>query len=135
MEEQKNPKKRVLDEVNINDRAQSWTSVPLKLKLEHSRAFLDNLRKIEDLELETEKLKRENQKFVERYPDLKAYEGLQDKWFRKEMFNILDDTKTIRVFGATREKAEKAWQERKELEKKNQEKNPKKQRPTKSSKE
>jgi hypothetical protein len=132
MEEQKASKKRVLDEVNINDRATSWTAVPLKTKLDHSRAFLDNLRKIEDLELETEKLKRENHKYLERYPDLKAFEGLQDKWFRKEMYNISDGTGTIRVFGTTREKAEKAWQERKDLEKKNQEKNPKKTKQTNS---
>jgi len=123
MTEEASKKKRTLDEVNVNDRAQMFQEVANHIKLNHLRLFLDNLREIEDLELKMEKLKRENSKLLERYPDLITFESHQEKWFRKSMWNIKTDEGFKRVFGPTQEKAEKSYFAKKELEKKNAEKN------------
>lgn len=104
-EKAKLTKKRLLEDIDVNDRTKSWQEIPLDQKIACQRTFVENLQEIEDMEIKIEKLRRENDAYKKRWPDLAPFEGLMEKWFKKKMFPIHTTDGTLRVFGPTQEKA------------------------------
>jgi hypothetical protein len=118
-------RKRLLEDYDVNNRETSWKEIPLDQKIACQRQFIQNIQEIEDMEIKIEKLRRENQEYRKKWPDLLPFEGLMDKWFKKKMWPVQTTDGTLRVFGTDREKALKDHQERVAKESKNREKNPK----------
>lgn len=97
--------------------------VDFNIKLKHFREFSDNVRKIQDLELEILNLKKKNQKLEEAYPDLAQAQGIFDKWYKEDMVTAITSDGRKRLFGDNAYEAKEIYEKKKAKMEENRKKN------------
>jgi hypothetical protein len=96
--------------------------VTLERKFTNFWVYLENLKEIQELELKSQKLKRENEKLSDIYPELLSAKGLGDRMFNTTIMDIKDEGSRIWIHAADKEKAYEELTHRHEARKKEKEK-------------
>lgn len=102
------------------EKARQEVSQPSRIKA--TWEYLEDLKKLQSLEIEIEEIKLKLKKKESRFPDLKSLRGTVDHLSTDRFFEVEDGDKKRVVAGKNLQDATEKYQKRKELEQKNKEK-------------
>jgi hypothetical protein len=122
--------KKRIREIEEEDNSKVQIEFKVKVFWDHSQ----DLKKLQELELESKMIQERIRKREGKFPDLKQLEGITDKFFREKFWKVqtVDGEKTIP--GENAETAKEAYNKRVKKAKENSEKQKKKAAETKAAK-
>lgn len=88
--------------------------------------FAENLKKVEDLEVDITKLKKRNEQLEEAFPDLAQLRGIEEKVYKGKLFQVKTSDGSKMLFGKDKNEVLDSYEKKKEKRKANQEPSTKK---------
>lgn len=95
--------------------------VMMSRKREYFWGFAENLKKIEELEVEISKLKKKNLQLEEAFPDLAQLRGIEEKVYKGKLFQVKTSDGSKMLFGKDKNEVLETYEKKKEKRKTNQE--------------